>query len=260
MRLQHIQMGGAKVGNFKKKINVSVPMKKQPDDVTCGPTCLHSLYQFYNDTISLEQVIKEIPMLETGGTYASRLGVHALKRGYSAEIWSFNLNIFDPTWFGLPPEQMFEKLKLQRHAKKHRKLRSSSDGYMDFLQHGGILRFEDLTPELLLRCMHGSQPIIAGLSATYLYKSSREHPRTCEHDDIKGFPSGHFVVLNGIDEEHKTVHITDPYFPNNLSDQNTYTLTIARVVCAILLGVVTFDANLLLLKRNKASHEESDRR
>lgn len=247
------------MGNFKKHTHIKVPIRKQPDDVTCGPTCLHSIYEFHNDRTALEQVIREVPMLENGGTYASRLGVHALKRGYVAEIWSFNVNIFDPTWFGLPRDQLFEKLKLQRHAKKQRKLRTASDGYMEFLQNGGVLRFDDLTPELLVSCLQGPRPVIAGLSATYLYKSSREDPKTSEHNDIKGRPSGHFVVLTGIDTETKTVHISDPYFPNTLSDQNTYTISINRVINSILLGVMTYDANLLLIKRKDVPNEEPHR-
>src|SRR5262245_26599770 len=31
-------------------------IKAQPDEVTCGPTCLHALYQYYGDKISLKQV------------------------------------------------------------------------------------------------------------------------------------------------------------------------------------------------------------
>ncbi|MCX6128304.1 MAG: hypothetical protein NTX25_04475 [Proteobacteria bacterium] len=247
------------MGNLKKKIHVKVPIRKQPDDVTCGPTCLHSIYEFHQDQASLEQVIREVPMLETGGTYASKLGVHALKRGYQAEIWSFNVNIFDPTWFGLPAEQMFEKLKLQRQAKKQRKLRTASDGYMEFLQHGGILKFEDLNIELLVSCLRGGYPLIAGLSATYLYKSAREDPKSCEHNDVKGRPSGHFVVLTGIERDTNMVHISDPYFPNALSDKYTYTVSIDRLICAILLGVVTYDANLLMIYKKDGKNEEPHR-
>ncbi len=239
------------MGSEKKKIKVKLPINKQPDDVTCGPTCLHSIYEFHNDAMALSEVIREVPMLESGGTYASRLGSHALKRGYQAEIWSFNVNIFDPTWFGLPRDELFEKLKLQRQAKKHRKLRTASDGYMEFLENGGILRFEDLTIDLIAACLREGRPVIAGLSATYLYKSMREHPTTSENNDIKGFPSGHFVVLTGLDAEARTVQITDPYFPNMLSDHNTYTVSVARLICAILLGVMTYDANLLLIQKKE---------
>ena len=40
----------------------------QPDDRTCGPTCLHALYRYYFDEMPLEQVVQEVPQLEGGGT------------------------------------------------------------------------------------------------------------------------------------------------------------------------------------------------
>ena len=53
----------------------------QPTITTCGPTCLHSIYRYFNDSISLKQVISEVSMLEEGGTLAVFLANHALKRG-----------------------------------------------------------------------------------------------------------------------------------------------------------------------------------
>ena len=71
----------------------------QPDDSTCGPTSLHAVYQYFDDDISLDQVIKEVSFLEEGGTLAVMLGCHALKRGYKVKIYTYNLHVFDPTWF-----------------------------------------------------------------------------------------------------------------------------------------------------------------
>ena len=88
----------------------------QPDDFTCGPACLHSVYDYYGDAISLDQVITEVQSLKGGGTLAVLLGNHALRRGYRATIYTYNLHVFDPTWFtkgvSLP-----EKMKAQE-AKK----------------------------------------------------------------------------------------------------------------------------------------------
>ena len=34
----------------------------QPDGTTCGPTCLHAVYQHYGDKLSLDRVIRdEVP-------------------------------------------------------------------------------------------------------------------------------------------------------------------------------------------------------
>lgn len=53
----------------------------QPDDLTCGPTCLHSVYRYYKDDIPLENVIKEVHTFEGGGTLAVWMACHALKEG-----------------------------------------------------------------------------------------------------------------------------------------------------------------------------------
>ena len=47
---------------------VHLEIQPQPDDTTCGPTCLHAVYRFFQDTISLDQVIAECTQLEGGGT------------------------------------------------------------------------------------------------------------------------------------------------------------------------------------------------
>lgn len=51
----------------------------QPDDTTCGPTCLHAVYDYYGDRLPLDQVIGEAGRLEDGGTIAVLLGCHALR-------------------------------------------------------------------------------------------------------------------------------------------------------------------------------------
>lgn len=55
-------------------------MKQQPDDYTCGPTCLHAVYNYYNDDIQLEDVISQVDRLEDGGTLGVMLANHALQR------------------------------------------------------------------------------------------------------------------------------------------------------------------------------------
>ena len=39
-------------------------IEPQPNDISCGPTCLHALYAYYGDGLPLEQVIDEIPQVE----------------------------------------------------------------------------------------------------------------------------------------------------------------------------------------------------
>ena len=90
------------------------------------------------------------------------------------------------------------------------KLQAASRAYLEFLELGGELRFEDLTTGLIRRFLNRGMPIITGLSATYLYRSPREFGPNADYDDVRGEPSGHFVVLRGYDRQQRTVLVADP--------------------------------------------------
>jgi len=227
------------------KLHLDISM--QPDDITCGPACLHSVYEYYGDSISLQQVITEVKSLEGGGTLAVLLGNHALKRGYKATIYTYNLHVFDPTWFP-EKELLAEKLKAQAAIKNDAKLSFATQGYLEFLERGGTLLFEDLTIGLIRNFLKKSIPILTGLSSTYLYRSVRENPDNDIDDNIAGNPTGHFVVLSGYDKEKREVLVADPYKKNPVSGDHYYMVSIARLLGAVLLGILTHDANLLVIE------------
>lgn len=227
----------------------------QPDDTTCGPTCLQAMYHYYGDQIALEDVIAEVGSLgDEGGTLAVMLGAHALKRGYKATIFSYNLMLFDPSWFKTPGIDLQAKLTEQLRHKDAPKLRVATQAYVEFLRLGGKVRFEDLTSQLLRRYLKRAVPILTGLSATYLYQCEREifpGGRYAVSDDIRGEPTGHFVVLCGYDQEMRQALVADPYAANPVSSDLFYHVDINHVICSIMLGVLTYDANFLLIEPKK---------
>ncbi len=230
---------------------IEVPIRPQPDETTCGPTCLHSIYEYYEGTVGLSSVIRDVDQLTEGGTLGSLLAVDALKRGYDATIYTYNLQVFDPTWFDLEPEEMKLRMKEQITFKDNEKLRTETEAYYQFLKLGGTLKFEDLRSTILRRYLKKNQPIIAGLSATYLYKSMREYGPDQDYDDIRGEPTGHFVVLHGYNRDTRMVSIADPLMSNPMSEGQFYEVKIDRVINAILLGIVTYDANLIIITPKK---------
>lgn len=231
---------------MKKQLLLDI--QAQPDDFTCGPTCLHAVYNYYGDEIPLRQIIDETPRLETGGTLAVCLACHALRRGYNATIFTYNLQVFDPTWFRKKNTDFRQKLVSQMEAKAIPKLHIATKAYMEFFDRGGTIRFEDLRPGLIRRYLKRGQPILTGLSATYLYECEREYGPKCDYDDIRGEPTGHFVVLFGYNKLAREVLIADPQFPNPRGSPQKYTEKIDRVISSILLGILTYDANLLIIE------------
>jgi hypothetical protein len=223
----------------------------QPNDETCGVTCLHAMYRHLGEELELDQLITEIDTLETGGTLAVILGTHALKKGYEATIYTYNLQVFDPTWFN-PGVDMAGKLREQMQYKKDKqKLLWASNAYLKYLEMGGEIKFEELDEHLLRTFFDRRIPILTGLNATYLYRTPREYGN--EYDDVRGYSMGHFVVLYGFDNETDQVLVADPLKSNPISGSNQYAVGIDRLINAIMLGIVTYDANFLVIEKKEES-------
>ncbi len=246
-------------------------MLPQPSDTTCGPTCLHAVYRYYGEDCPLDSVIKEVGQLEDGGTLAVILGCHALRHGYSVTLYTYDLQMFDPTWFRTDRDcDLPERLAAQLAVKPSPQMQEATEAYIEFLSCGGKLRMEVLTIELIRKYLKREVPLLTGLSATFLYGESREYApdnpppgRTMLADDVRGYPAGHFVVLCGYDPDRRTVLVADPLEANPFAKDRQYAVDIDRVFSAIMLGIVTYDANLLVIRPHKTKgvtrHARTDR-
>lgn len=218
----------------------------QPTETTCGPTCLHALYRYWGSDEALEKVIGRTRALEHGGTFAVFLACDALAHGFQATIYTYNLTVFDPTWFR-EPAAIPGKLKAQLATKQDPRLAHATEGYLEFLRLGGRLRFTDLSPPLVRGLLRRGIPIITGLSSTFLYRTAREYGEFDEPDDVRGTPAGHFVVIAGYHRRERRVLVADPYGPHPYGATHDYWIRMDRVMNAVLLGIVTHDANLLVI-------------
>lgn len=229
---------------------------RQPDDTTCGPTCLHAVYRHFGDDLPLPQLLAEVPTVHGGGTLSVHLATHALRRGYRVSLITWNLQALDPTWFALERDPFCAKLRERARARRGSKLAAVCRAYADYLEEGGELRLQDLEPALLRNLLEAQQPILTGLSATFLYREARERAEDGVQDDVDGDPTGHFVVLTGYRHPRREVLVSDPLYPNPLADVHTYPLHMRSVIGAIYLGVLTHDANLLVISPPEAPLQE----
>jgi hypothetical protein len=233
---------------------IDLRMSTQPNDETCGATSLHAVYQYYGLNLPLEKIISDVERSLSGGTLAPMLGAHALKHGFSAHLYVYNLNLFDLSWFGnehTDAQWLIEKLEAQMHHKNDPHITHASHALIKYLMLGGTISSSPLNDELLKKYFHKNIPILSALSATYLYRSQREWytpEGKSVYDDIRGEPCGHFVVLCGYDAQHRLVVVADPHAENPLSHDNYYKVSINRLINSILLGVLTYDANLLIIQ------------
>lgn len=217
---------------------------QQPDRFTCGATCLHAVYRYWGRDVELQQVIANVTPLEEGGTLGVFLACDALRRGFDAQIYTYNLNLFDPSWFKGKVD-LAERLGEQKRFKHDRKLRLEADAFLEFFKLGGAARQDELSGELIRGFLDDGIPVLTGLSATYLYDCPREYDH--EYDDVRGRPVGHFVVLSGYDRASGEVMVADPLGDNPGFGGQYYRVQMDRLIASILLGIVTYDANLIVI-------------
>lgn len=233
---------------------MDLEIQTQPDDESCGPTCLHAIYTFYGLELPLAGVIKEVDRSLSGGTLSPMLGKHAIQNGFNASIYVYNLNIFDPSWFKndrADNELLINKLNTQLVHKNDPHTTMETNAFIEFLSLGGQVLSHTLDASLLKKYFAKQLPILTGLSATNLYGSPRELFTTegkSVYDDIRGTPCGHFVVLCGYDKQKRNVVIADPHAENPLFHNNYYKVSINRLINSILLGLLTYDGNLLIIE------------
>ena len=237
---------------YRPTDSINVQITTQPTDTTCGVTCLHAVYNFHEiSPPGIDELARQVVFLDEGGTLAVMLANHALDRGYKATIFTYNLQIFDPTWFRKGVD-MSAKLRAQAGLKTSQpKIQQATPQYLAFIERGGRLLFQNLSTNLLRSIFKQNLPIITGLSSTYLNGSMRERADDAEtvvDDDIGGEPAGHFVVLSGYDRNGRII-VKDPYPLQPTMKDNTYSVSAGRLINSIMLGVVTFDANFLVLEK-----------
>ena len=226
---------------------IPLELPPQPTDTSCGPTCLHGLYRFYGRNMPLDRLLREIDPVPGGGTLGVLLGNHALEHGFQVRMVTWNLRVFDPTWFPSGPAELAARLRASLPRRHKPKLRQAIQAYIRFCELGGDVSMEVLGGALLRRPLRQNHPVLAGLSSTFLYRDARSNPATNADDDLGGEAEGHFVLLTGYDREARTVQIADPYARNPIANQSRYAVPMDRLINAILLGVLTYDANLLVI-------------
>ncbi len=222
----------------------------QPDCVTCGPTCLQAIYAYYQDTVDLETTISQINYLTSGGTLAVLLGNHALERGYRVTLHSVNIYLLDPSWFKTKNISLLQKLRQQVSWSADPRIIYATIAYIRFLELGGVVKFSDLSFELVKKYLKNKIPLLSGISATYFYQSMRDftNPEGREvYDEFAGGPSGHFIILYDYDRK-QNLCIADPYTLQPISRNHYYQVTYNHWLHSFLLGVITYDAEFLAIE------------
>ncbi|MCB9691481.1 MAG: C39 family peptidase [Alphaproteobacteria bacterium] len=225
------------------ELRLTVPPLVQPDEVSCGPTCLAAVLQFHGVDTDVARVRAKTPRNPDGGTFAPYLGRAAIAHGMRVCCHPFAVQVFDPSWWDLPHDEVARRLRLRTEGLKPGRLRRVHEAWLAYMMDGGDVELGELRTHRLTDALDAGHPLICGLSITWLYQEPRERPHDNQDDDIHGAPVGHFVVVTGYAEGGDSFFVTDPWpQPPFDREEGVYTVGRRRLTQAILLGDATHDA------------------
>lgn len=171
------------------------------------------MYRYFGLQTQLNHLVKVIPQLKNGGTHGVILGQHALRHGFNVELITYNLYMFDPTWFQNPKVNLIDKLQQQMQVKTRAGFQRASRHYLEFLKLGGRISMRELNADLIRHYLKQHLPILTGLNSTYLYQEKRFIAETDVTDEFAGTPEGHFVVICGSHPNKKPCASPTPIIP-----------------------------------------------
>lgn len=211
-----------------------------------GLACLQSVYNQFNDNISLQHLRSEMKGSTHEGTNLIYLANHALCRDYSAVMYTFDHEVFDPEWFK-GGNDLVKALLRQRQNKPSDWIHWVIGGYVKFILKGGKIRFGKLIPALILDALDNGLPVLAKVNATYLYSDELDDsdPEDLLEDDDEA--EIHTVVIYDRDARTGQLFLLDPKL-NSQSTGKHFAVRAQLLMNAIQLSSDRDDAALLVIK------------
>ncbi|HIA91806.1 TPA: hypothetical protein EYO12_01660 [Candidatus Saccharibacteria bacterium] len=192
------------------------------DTAQCMQTAAAQLLSFFDPKITVDQVIKEVPVYEENGekigTSPGHLAAYFPAQGYGTISYIFDTELFDRSWGSLSAKEVVENLKLrQRHIPENSWLsryhKVLVDGWELYVAKGGSFEFQNLNTKLLHSLLVDS-PIFVTLNSTYLNQESKQlydqETDKFQPDPIRGRSLTHGVTCTGYKDGDFLIIDPDP--------------------------------------------------
>src|SRR6185312_12938489 len=93
-------------------------MKIKQGTSECMQTSAAQLISFFDSNITVDEILQNVPVyVENGekiGTAPEHLGAYLLSKGYKVTFYIFDVELFDPTWASLSPQEVLEALRARQ--------------------------------------------------------------------------------------------------------------------------------------------------
>ncbi len=188
----------------------------------CMQTATTQLLSFFDPSVTVEEVIKNVPVyVENGekiGTSPGHLAAYLAQLGYKTTVYMFDVELFDLSWNGESATNIVDKLKQRQNgipsnawlAKYHHIL---VDGWELFAKSGGEFAQPSLSVQLLKDLLQ-EHPFLMMVNSTYLNHTFKQQYNketdTFEKDTVHGRSLTHAVTCAGYKEGSFLIIDPDP--------------------------------------------------
>lgn len=197
-----------------------VPIQQKTSE--CMQTTATQVMAFFDPTISVDEVIKDVPVyVENGekiGTSPGHMAAYFAQKGYQTTVYIFDVELFDRSWEGLGEEEVLTRLRQrQEHIPANAWLAAYHhilvDGWALYVKSGGRFSFPQLSTSLLYDLLVPS-PYLLMVNSTYLNQRAKQiyNQATDKFDDdpIKGRSLTHAVACAGYRDSQFLIVDPDP--------------------------------------------------
>lgn len=215
-----------------------------------GAETLRGIYAYYGEDISMDDLVVSTTRFSNRRLRPLALAIDALERGYAVTVHCCDTRIFDLSWMGLVSSELKEKLEYHKSKADSVHLTQTFDAYIQILEKGGTIDLSEINRAVIRKAVELKAPIIAAVSATHLFHSKREYLDSKDRpvlDDAKGKTAGHLVAVTAWVGKEITLH--DPYLANPITGKAKYKVYISRLMRSILLGVLSYDAQMVVITK-----------
>lgn len=225
-------------------VSLNVERFAQPDNITCGPTSLRMVLNYYGKSVSHEEMMKHFTLFPGIGVLDPHICLAAKAMGFQAKTISFNFRVIHPSWTRLSREELLAKLKEYLPGIANYKDSVSTAGYIRWLEQGRRVEFQTLSRRLIVSYLQKGIPVIAALDMEYLYQG------TVNWSEFRPEHATHFVVIFGYDAEKDAFQIADPWYEVPIPNEGgVYSVPADHLLMSILLGFQVNDADLVIIEK-----------
>jgi hypothetical protein len=222
---------------------VNFPNNKQPEGTeTCGPVCVQNIFEHYNISKPLPEILKDLDISDKDPTFVPQLARYLKRNSFETIILSSSPDNFSPDWGEKPKNEVIEFLKewvLLNTGNWHLK---DALFLLFYLQEGGEVKQLDLSTKIIDEYLDKDYLVLACVDETWIW-GQRKIPGTTTYSSTKGRTNGHFVVIYR--KNNDTYSVSDPFSTGLPNRDGLYEVGKDKMLVAIL----TWAKQILALKK-----------